>query len=67
MDVTPNEYILAARLHEARRKLVDRRFQDYKIAGVAMSCGFAHMGRFAHQYETYFGLLPSEERSPIIY
>ena len=66
MNVGPKGYILAARLHEARRKLMNRRFQDYNIAEIAMNCGFAHMGRFAHQYKTYFGLLSSEERSPVI-
>jgi len=62
MDISPNEYILAVRLHEVRRKLLNGYPEDVTIAENAMSCGFAHMGRFSAHYRNQFGRLPSEDR-----
>ena len=65
MDISPNEYILAVRLHEARRKLLNGYPKDATIAEIAMSCGFTHMGRFSGHYRIQFGHLPSQDRHGI--
>jgi len=62
MDISPNEYILAVRLHEARRKLLNGYPKVVTIAEIAMSCGFTHMGRFSGHYRNQFGRLPSQDR-----
>ena len=62
MDISPKEYILAVRLHNARRMLLDPEYQDLSIADIAMHCGFMHMGRFPQHYRNYFGSLPSDNR-----
>ena len=63
LGTTPNGYIRAARLHEARHALLNGNGEDLTIADIAMNCGFTHMGRFSRRYQTHFGRLPSEERS----
>ncbi len=63
LGLTPNRYIQAARLHEARHALLNGNGEDLTIADIAMNCGFTHMGRFSRRYQTHFGRLPSEERS----
>ncbi len=62
LGVTPNGYIRAARLHEARHALLNGYGEDLTIADIALHCGFTHMGRFSSQYRAHFGRLPSEER-----
>ncbi len=63
LGLTPNRYIQAVRLHEARHALLNGNGEDLTIADIAMNCGFTHMGRFSRRYQTHFGRLPSEERS----
>ncbi len=63
IGITPNGYIRATRLHEARHALLDANGDGLTIAEIAMNCGFTHMGRFSHLYRTHFSRLPSEERS----
>ncbi len=63
LGVTPNRYIQAVRLHEARHALLNGNGEDVTIADIAMNCGFTHMGRFSRRYHALFGRLPSEERS----
>ncbi len=63
IGTTPNGYILAARLHEVRRELLDANSNGVTIADIAMNCGITHMGRFSRRYRAHFGRLPSEERS----
>ncbi len=63
LGLTPNGYIQAARLHEARHALQNTNGEDVTIADIAMNSGFTHMGRFSRRYHAHFGRLPSEERS----
>jgi len=62
LDLSPKDYILAIRLHEARRGFWDVDTKTLTIAEVAMNCGFTHMGRFSRQYRQHYGRLPSEDR-----
>ena len=62
LGIGPNRYIQAARLHKVRRTLLDANSAGLTIADIAMTCGFAHMGRFSRRYRAHFGRLPSEER-----
>ena len=64
LDISPQHYIVATRLHEVRRKLVGAETEPVSIAEIALNCGFTHMGRFSRQYRDQFGRLPSEERHP---
>jgi len=62
LQVTPKQYILAARLNRARRDLLDPLDFDHSIAELAMRNRLLHMGRFSENYKAQFGQLPSEER-----
>lgn len=62
LDVTPVQYILAARLNRARRDILDPLKFDLSIAEIAMQYHLLHMGRFSHNYKDLFGRLPSAER-----
>jgi AraC-like DNA-binding protein len=62
LDISPTQYVLATRLHEARRKIWATKAKSFTIAEIAMNCGFTHMSRFARQYQEHFGRLPSEDR-----
>jgi len=62
LEVTPKQYILAARLNRARRDLLDPLDFDHSIAELAMRNRLLHMGRFSENYKAQFGQLPSEER-----
>ena len=62
LDLSPKDYILAIRLHEARRRFWDVESKTLTIAEIAMSCGFTHMGRFSRRYRQHYGRLPSEDR-----
>jgi AraC-like DNA-binding protein len=60
-DMTPMAYLRAMRLELARADLANGRRQgSASVAAVANACGFGHLGRFARDYQTRFGELPSE-------
>ena len=63
IGVTPNQYVQAARLHEARHELRNEDAVHHRVADIALKCGFTHMGRFSQQYHRHFGVLPSEDRA----
>lgn len=56
---SPKAFLKRTRLTHARAKL---QASDPKISvtAIALSCGFHNLGRFARDYQTYFGELPSE-------
>jgi AraC-like DNA-binding protein len=62
LRVTPKHYILAARLNNLRRDLLDPEHFDLSIAEIAMRYNLLHMGRLSAQYLILFGRLPSEDR-----
>jgi len=61
LGVTPKQYLQARRLWSVRRELC-RADPGVSISEIAARWGFWHMGRFAAQYRSQFGELPSETR-----
>lgn len=58
-QVTPQQYIIRARLDLAHSRLqLDS--QGETVASIAYDCGFTHLGRFAQSYQRVFGQPPSE-------
>lgn len=57
--VSPKQYIVAMRLTEVRRALINSQ-GSVRITDVASDWGFWHLGRFARDYKRMFGELPSE-------
>lgn len=60
--VTPKAYLRAVRLNCVRRGLLEVA-PETRIADVANSSGFWHMGQFAADYKHQFGELPSDTKS----
>ena len=59
--LTPQQYVLSRRLNAIRRKLVAAESgQKLLVSDLAGAFGFAHMGRFAKRYRSYFGESPSQ-------
>lgn len=59
LGMSPQEYVKVRRLNGAHRRLLDATpEQNLRVTDVALSFGFAHMGRFATEYRRYFGELP---------
>ena len=54
---TPTAFLRDRRLGRARRLLLSGRYDT--VAEVALSCGFAHLGRFSVGYRARFGESPS--------
>ncbi|MBG6154741.1 helix-turn-helix domain-containing protein [Roseibium album] len=59
----PLAYLRLLKLHDVRRKLTDRRFCRHSIGDIAALHGFWDGSRFARQYRSHFGELPSATRS----
>jgi AraC family ethanolamine operon transcriptional activator len=57
-DMTPQAYLKAVRLDEARRRL--RSGSCATVAEAANRCSFWHMGKFAADYRSHFAELPSD-------
>jgi AraC-like DNA-binding protein len=57
--VSPMRYLRNARLRQVRQALL-RAEPGASIADIAMSAGFAHMGRFSVEYRRRFGETPSQ-------
>jgi AraC-like DNA-binding protein len=56
---TPQEFVTARRLAEARRRL-ESASSPVRVSKVALDCGFAHLGRFAASYRAAFGESPRD-------
>ena len=54
----PLEFLRLTRLAEARRQLL-RAEPGASVTGVAIACGFSHLGRFARYYRDRYGETPS--------
>lgn len=53
------DFLLQTRLHGVRRELLTSVASDYLVKSSALNWGFWHLGRFASQYQSCFGELPS--------
>ncbi|MCA9075175.1 MAG: helix-turn-helix domain-containing protein [Planctomycetaceae bacterium] len=60
LGVTPQQYLIANRLHQARRILKSSDRAETTVAKVAAEVGFWDFGRFSRKNQTLFGELPSE-------
>jgi AraC-like DNA-binding protein len=58
--VGPKRWMLAARLRDVRRALIDARGRPATVTGVAAEYGFYELGRFAAAYKAAFGEAPSK-------
>ena len=58
--VPPMTYVRNVRLDRARLRLTQPGSGDVSVTGVALDCGFAHLGKFSRAYRDRFGELPSE-------
>jgi AraC-like DNA-binding protein/tetratricopeptide (TPR) repeat protein len=59
IGAAPLEFLRVTRLAEARRQLL-RAKPPTSVTGVAMACGFTHLGRFAGWYRERYGESPSD-------
>lgn len=62
--VTPHVYLRAIRLSSVRRLLLQNSVERLGIRDAAARWGFVHMGKFAAEYRTMFGYLPSDTARP---
>jgi AraC-like DNA-binding protein len=60
VGVAPMAYLRLVRLRRAHRILKDAHPAETTVSGVAVSLGLLHQGRFAADYRTMFGEMPSE-------
>ena len=60
LNTTPMAYLRSIRLELARAELARAGQRGSSVAAVAYASGFAHLGRFARDYQARFGELPSE-------
>jgi transcriptional regulator GlxA family with amidase domain len=58
--VNPHQYLLARKLHLARRHLGRIRGLRSPVTEAAVSSGFTHFGRFSGYYRRLFGEAPHE-------
>jgi AraC family transcriptional regulator, ethanolamine operon transcriptional activator len=59
LGVTPLQYVLARRLHLARREILSIHNGAPSVTKAAADSGFMHFGRFSQYYQCLFGELPS--------
>lgn len=59
-NTTPMAYLRSIRLELARAELAEAGRLSSSVAAVAHASGYAHLGRFARDYQARFGELPSE-------
>lgn len=62
VNMGPLSYSRVARLHNARRKLLDKTLEDESIGDIAAEEGFWDWSRFTSYYRRQFSELPSETR-----
>jgi AraC-like DNA-binding protein len=60
LGMGPKKYLLLRRMHLARQALSRADQDDLTVTDVATQYGFWQFGRFAGQYKSLFGELPSE-------
>lgn len=60
LGMTPKQFIKALRLNAARKKLWHAQFKRGKIADIANSLGYWHMGSFAQDFKSLFQLNPTD-------
>jgi AraC-like DNA-binding protein len=54
-DMTITGYLKMVRLNAAHRALSSARPDEKTVASIALSTGFAHLGRFSVEYKNHFG------------
>jgi AraC-like DNA-binding protein len=57
--LTPSELLRETRLRHARELLLAGDRETTSVSSVALTCGFAHLGRFSATYASRFGEAPS--------
>lgn len=62
VNMGPLSYSRVTRLHNARRKLLDKTFEEESIGDIAAEEGFWDWSRFTSYYRRQFKELPSETR-----
>ncbi|MEA1889255.1 MAG: helix-turn-helix domain-containing protein [Pseudomonadota bacterium] len=60
LDITPQGFIKLMRLHSARRGLLASHTGGSSVAEITHSLGIYEQGRFASEYRSLFGELPSQ-------
>jgi AraC-like DNA-binding protein len=55
-------YVLAQRLAQARRMLIDPRYAARSVTSIAYDCGFGDLSHFTHRFRRCFGDTPSGMR-----
>jgi len=60
LAMTPLQYVLARRLHFARRDLLTAQPSKGNVTDIAAKYEFFHFSRFAHYYKNLYGELPSK-------
>ncbi len=58
-STTPLKYVMALRMREGRRQLVET---DASITEIAISCGFSHIQHFTTAFHKHVGTTPSRYR-----
>jgi transcriptional regulator GlxA family with amidase domain len=58
--MSPKRFMLSVRLRSAQRALSEIDHPPTTVTGVATSCGFYELGRFAAAYREAFGEAPSQ-------
>jgi transcriptional regulator GlxA family with amidase domain len=58
--ITPHQYLLARKLHLARRQLTRALAIRSPVTDAAISSGFTHFGRFSGYYRSLFGEAPRD-------
>jgi AraC-like DNA-binding protein len=66
LGISPSRYVLLRRLKQLRAALREADPAAASVAGIAHSCGFTELGRFAGTYRAVYGETPSTtlRRSP---
>ncbi|WP_295032274.1 AraC family transcriptional regulator [uncultured Microbacterium sp.] len=59
LDTSPGAWIRAQRLERVHRALSEARPDEASVSTIAHQYGFLHLGDFAAQFHTRFGVLPS--------
>lgn len=62
--ITPKRFKYLLRLNHAHENLQLADAQTTNVSDIATKWGFSHFGRFAKDYKTLFGVLPSETLKP---
>ncbi len=61
--IAPMKYLRALRLCGVRREIQNSRDKNIRVTDIAMAWGFNHLGRFSNYYKTFFGDLPSVQKT----